>query len=201
MNYKNSRDAVWQLLIKNKVTTLPVSVHRLCRSEKIRLFTFSEGARLIKKLGLESHTEENDAFSFARIIFYDDRSSPQRQRFSVAHELGHIVLHAPTFPTVFNREISSNDNPLESEANVFASRLLAPMCVIHFLGLNSPKEIAKTCDISDVAAQIRYERLCAIRERDHLMRREKGYGCFLLSSLEKQVFQNFSPYIEKYRKY
>ena len=189
------------MLIKNKVTALPVSVHALCRQERIRLFSFSEGARLIKNLGLESHTEENDAFSFARIIFYDDRSSPQRQRFSVAHELGHIVLHAPTFPTVFNREISSNDNPLESEANVFASRLLAPMCVIHFLGLNSPEEIAKTCDISDIAAKIRYERLCAIRKRDHMMRKEKGYGCLLLSSLEKQVFQNFSPYIEKNRKY
>lgn len=197
MDYKKSRDAVWQILIKNKISSLPISVEKICRSEHIRLLTYREGAKIIERLSLEDHTKDNDAFSFSRIIFYDDRTSLARQWFSIAHELGHIILHQPTYPTVLNREMSSNDDPMEAEANVFASRLLAPMCVIHFLNLSTPQEIAELCQISRTAAEIRYQRLCLIRERDRKMVESKGYGCFLLSPLERKVCSNFKRYILK----
>ena len=197
MYYKKSRDAVWQILIKNKISSLPISVEKICRSECVRLLTYREGAKIIERLSLEDHTKDNDAFSFSRIIFYDDRTTLARQRFSVAHELGHIFLHQPTYPTVLNREISPNDDPMEAEANVFASRLLAPMCVIHFLNLSTPQEIAELCQISRTAAEIRYQRLCLIRERDRKMVGTKGYGCFLLSPLERKVYSRFKRYISK----
>lgn len=197
MDYKKSRDAVWQILIKNKISSLPISVEKICKSEHVRLFTYREGTKIIEQLSLESHTKGNDAFSFSQIIFYDDQTSLARQRFSIAHELGHIILHQPTYPTVLNREISPNDDPMEAEANVFASQLLAPMCVIHFLNVNTPQEIAELCQISRTAAEIRYQRLCLIRERDRKMVNTNGYGCFLLSPLERKVYTNFKRYILK----
>ena len=200
MNYKNSRDAAWQILSKNKISSLPISVEKICKAERIRLVTYAEGEETIRKLGLESHTVGNDAFSLAKIVFYDDTKPPARQRFSIAHEIGHIVLHDTDGATVLNREMSPNDDPLEHEANIFASRLLAPMCVLHFLGLNSPEEIAEVCHISMTAAQIRYQRLCELRERDAFFRLTKGYGCFLLSSLERKVYRQFEKYIEKNRR-
>lgn len=197
MNYKNARDAAWQLLIKNHVSELPIDVRKICKAERIRIFTYERGKKLIEALGLTEHTKENDAFSFARVIFYDDRTSPERQRFSIAHELGHILLHATDGATVYNREVSPNDNPIESEANVFASRLLAPLCVLHFLGVSSASEISALCAISAPASEIRYRRLCEIRERDAQMLRTRGRGCFLLSPLEREVYCNFKRYIKR----
>ena len=200
MNYKNARDEAWRLLIKNQVSELPIKVHKICKHEGIRFFTYARSKKLIESLELEEHTKENDAFSFARVIFYDDSTTLERQRFSIAHELGHIFLHALEDATVFNREVSPNEDPIESEANVFASRLLAPLCVLHFLGVNAPEEISALCAISRPAAEIRYRRLCEIRARDEEMRRRCGRGCFLLSPLEREVYRNFERYIKRNKK-
>lgn len=197
MNYKNARDEAWRLLIKNHTSELPVDVRKICKSERVRVLTYEQGKEVIESLGLQDHVRDNDAFSLARVIFYDDSTTPERQRFSIAHELGHIVLHASNGATVYNREVSPNDEPIESEANVFASRLLAPLCILHFLGVSSAQEISAFCAISNPAAEIRYRRLCKIRERDEQMRNKYGHGCFLLSPLERKVYRNFKRYIKK----
>lgn len=200
MNYKDSRDAAWKMLLKSKVSSLPVNVKKICKSEGIRLVSYSSGARVIHKLGLESNMVGNDAFSVGKVIFYDDKTSIGRQRFSIAHELGHIVLHCSERVTVYNREPSPNDDPIEAEANVFASRLLAPLCVLHYLNVKSAQEISELCNISSAAAKIRFERLCAVRERDRELRLFMGRGCFLLSPLEREVYRMFEGYIRKNRK-
>ena len=187
MNYKNSRDAAWQMLIKHKISDLPVSVAKICEAEHIRLFTYRDGWELIRSLCLEDHAVKNDAFTVKGVIFYDDSTPRSRQRFSIAHEIGHIVLHESDGVTVHNREMSPSDDPKEREANIFASRLLAPMCVLHSLGVDSPEEIAELCDISITAARIRYERLRLLRQRNK----------FLVSLLERKVYRRFRSYIKK----
>ena len=200
MNYKNSRDAAWQLLKKHKVSSLPVNLSTICKAEHIKLFTYQEGASLIKKLQLEGNMVENDAFSIGRIIFYNDQNIVTRQRFSIAHEMGHIFLHSTREATVYNREPTPNDNQLEAEANIFASRLLAPLCVLHYLNVQNAEDIFRLCNISMTAAQIRFKRLSEIRERDKTFRETKGYGCFLLSSHERAVFKRFTQFIEANQK-
>ena len=202
MNYNKSRDLAWEILINNNISNLPINVEEICKNEKINLITFSRGQNFIKELDLEEHVVDNDAFSIRSIIFYDDTKPTQRQRFSIAHELGHIFLHMnpPGRATVYNREPSPNDDPIETEANIFASRLLAPMCVIQFLNLNSAKEISEYCDISYTAAKLRFSRLCEIRKRNSIRRKEKNHGTFLLSKLERQVIENFKDYIDKNKK-
>lgn len=200
MNYKNSRDAAWQLLIKHKISSLPVNLSQICKAEHIKLFTYKEGKSFIRKLRLESNMIGNDAFSIGRIIFYDDKSTIARQRFSIAHEMGHIFLHSSKKATVYNREQTPNDNPIEAEANVFASRLLAPLCVLHYLHVQNPEEIADICNISMASAQIRFKRLCEIRKRDEIFCRTSGHGCFLLSPSEREVFGLFYTFIETHRK-
>ena len=200
MNYKNSRDIAWQLLIKHKISSLPVNLSKICKAEHIRLFSYQEGAKLIQKLQLEEHMVENDAFSIGRVIFYNEENIIARQRFSIAHEMGHIFLHSSRDATVYNRDPSPNDDPLETEANIFASRLLAPLCVLHYLNVRSPEEIAEICNISITAARIRMERLNEIRKRDEAFWRTSGRGCFLLSPYERTVFEMFAPFIETHRK-
>ena len=202
MNYTKSRDLAWKMLLNDSITKLPIDVVNICKKESINLFTYNQGKNFIKELDLEEHIKDNDAFSINNIIFYDDSKPSQRQRFSIAHELGHIFLHSETSgkATVYNREPAPTDNPIETEANIFASRLLAPLCVIQFLNLNSAKEIAEYCDISYTAAKLRFSRLCEIRKRNSERLKEKKHGTFLLSKLERQVIANFAEFIEKNKK-
>lgn len=200
MNYAKSRDLAWKILINSRIINLPVDVYKICSTERIAIFTYSEGQNIIKNLDLEEHILDNDAFSVGNMIFFDNTKPGPRQRFSIAHELGHIFLHNNNQATVYNREPSPNDDPVETEANIFASRLLAPLCVLQFLNLNSAKEISEYCDISYTAAKARLNRLCEIRKRNSERKKSKNHGTFLLSKLERKVLENFKDYIEKNKK-
>ncbi len=202
MNYAKSRDLAWKILINSGVNSLPIDVVAICKKEKISLFTYNQSMDFIKALGLEDNAKDNDAFSLNSMIFYDDTKPRERQRFSIAHELGHMFLHSETSgkATVYNREPQANDNPIEAEANIFASRLLAPLCVLQFLNLNSIKEVSEFCDISFSAAKLRFARLCEIRRRNSERRKSKNHGTFCISKLERELVENFKDFIEKNKK-
>ena len=179
-NYQNSRDAAWRLLIDMKIGELPVRPGAICRGLgiKVRYYTPEDG---------------NDGMSFLDngipIILVSRLASRARQRFTAAHELGHIVLgHVGRYALV-NREPSVQDDPVEQAANVFASRLLAPACVLWGCNARTAEEIATMCDISLQAAQFRAERMAVLYRRDK----------FLASPLEREVFRQFADYIAGHR--
>ena len=55
----------------------------------------------------------------ARIIFINGNMPNDRKRFTIAHELGHIVMHIPFIAI-------SEERNIESEANIFAGEFLMP---------------------------------------------------------------------------
>lgn len=65
------------------------------------------------------------------VIYYSKNDSPNRQRFTIAHELGHICEHlvpdSTDYPYIDFRieEECQNDN--EKKANIFAGELLIPL--------------------------------------------------------------------------
>lgn len=174
--YKISRDLAWQILLNEGVTELPVKIGPLCNQMGILMRYFSP-------------TDGNDGISTILngrpVIFVSNRCIQTRQRFTAAHELGHILLgHVGQYQLV-NREPSRDDNPIEQEANVFASRLLAPACVLWALNARTPEQIANLCQISYQAATFRSERMVVLYARDR----------FLSSPLEQQVYLQFSDFI------
>ena len=178
--YKESRDLSWRVLLNEGVTELPVQVTALCRQMGIRVSYFDP-------------VGDSDGYSTILLgmprIFVSRNCSAERQRFTIAHELGHILLgHVGKYELV-NREPSSADSPIEHEANVFASRLLAPACVLWALEAYSPEQIATLCRISYQAATFRAERMAVLKNR----------GRFLASPLERKVYEQFAPFIEKTR--
>ena len=122
-------------------------------------------------------------------IMVSNLTIPARQRFTCAHELGHIILgHVGRYDLVC-REPAPGDNPIEQAANVFASRLLAPACVLWGCGVQSAEDIAQLCDISRAAAEFRWSRM------QELYRRQR----FLTSPLERLVYAQFENYIKGHR--
>lgn len=191
--YKNSRNASWQILIENHISELPVKVSQICANYGIYIVSYKTADEYIRKMNYENHTKENDAFIFKNIIFYNEKCSIGRQRFSIAHELGHFFLHEGN--CIQCREPSPNDNPKEHEANVFASRLLAPACVLWGVGAKSPEQIAKLCDITISSATFRADRMNILysREKDFILKH--GKSCFLMSKLEQRVYTQFEDFI------
>lgn len=183
MNYKdyqNSRDAAWRLLLDLKVRELPVRPGVICRALGIKVRYYTPEDRNDGKCLL---------IGGVPVVLVSDAATRTRQRFTVAHELGHIVLgHVGRYELV-NREPSAGDNSIEQAANVFASRLLAPACVLWGCNARTAEEIATLCDISLQAAQFRAERMAELYRRDK----------FLTLPLEREVYHQFTDYIANHR--
>lgn len=174
--YQNSRDLAWEILIRENVASLPVMVGQLCHRIGIRVRYFRPEGR-------------SDGYCTIvggqPVIFVSDVCSVERQRFTAAHELGHILLgHVGKYQLV-NREPDPEDNPIEQAANVFASRLLAPAVILWALDARTPEEIGALCKISHQAAAFRAERMAILFQRNK----------FLASPLERQVYAQFTDFI------
>lgn len=63
-------------------------------------------------------------------IYVNKDELPLRQTFTVAHELGHKILHEEWAKSsnykVLMRDANGAEDPIEKEANVFAANLLVP---------------------------------------------------------------------------
>lgn len=77
----------------------------------------------VRVFSVTADTREIDAFSFWRngipFIFLSTTKSAERQRFDLAHELGHLILHG-------DFAVSPQGRERESEANAFAAAFLVP---------------------------------------------------------------------------
>lgn len=101
------------------------------------------------------------------VIEFDDREFPLRQRFTIAHELGHHVLGHTKDGHQFRDEVGKfNLNvtiPEETEANKFAAELLAPEIAIkHYVfnkNINSLTKLANLFSVSTVAMKYRLTNL------------------------------------------
>ena len=177
--YKKSRDLAWKVLLQEGVRELPVNIVGLCRKMGIRVQYFTPAAG-----GSDGYTT---IFLGVPMIFVSKECSPERQRFTIAHELGHILLDHVGQAELVNREPDPGDNPIEHEANVFASRLLAPACVLWALNVREPEEIAALCRISRQAAEFRAERMKLLYARNR----------FLYSPLEQKVHEQFREFMTR----
>lgn len=178
--YKNARNASWQCLIDFKISSLPTSVSQIAKTSDITILKNSA----VKML-------ESDESGFTAIqdnkfyIVYNDAQSTARNRFTIAHELGHIflghlVINTPEYKTFAIRE----DN--ESSANVFARDLLAPACVLHEMRITDARRIAKICNISLEAATYREKRMKELELRN----------AWYLNPLEIEVYKQFDNFIK-----
>lgn len=159
---KPNKEAL-RILRKYEITEPYVPVEGLPKKEGIRLLYLDLqddlcGLALIKH-GLKT-------------IVVNSNHHTNRQRFTIAHELGHFLLHNIALDTVHvdaglimrrDRSSSTGEDRLEVEANAFASTLLMPKFMLDkhvpseldFTDDGRMKEIARLFRVSPAALQFR----------------------------------------------
>lgn len=117
-----------EILEESQVTAPPVPVERIARKLSAHL-RFSP---LDKELSGMVFVKDDTP-----IIGVNALHHPNRQRFTIAHECGHLVLHRAqvtkevhvdkAFPMLMRDAVSAASvDPMEIEANLFAAELLMP---------------------------------------------------------------------------
>lgn len=96
-------------------------------------------------------------------IVINKEDHPRRQRFTVAHEISHFVLHRDLIGDEFVEDAMYR-GPLGGAAETQANRLAADILMPHFLirplwrdGVRQPEELARRFDVSASAMAIRLE--------------------------------------------
>ena len=179
--YKNVRNSAWQALLDFNVTKLPVSVNSIAKQLGIKVIKNSDIHELQNgERGVTLFKNEH------WYIIFDDAESVPVCRFTVAHELGHILLGHMLVNDIKYRTFEKRDEE-EQAADMFAARLLAPACVLHELHATTATEIAKICNISMPAAEKRAERMAILEARNK----------YYLHPLERRVRQQFDDFIKQ----
>ena len=101
-------------------------------------------------------------------IYYNPNHHENRQRFTIAHELAHLLLGHLNDNQRLYRDFTDNFknttyNPKEVEANQMAAKILMPEDKLDFLiykkGITSIKELAKIMRVSEAAMLYRLKNL------------------------------------------
>ncbi len=180
--YRNVRNSAWQCLIDFNISYLPTNVLQITNTAGIKVVKDSD-VRMLASNEMGASYVIDDEWH----IVYRDNNSHQVNRFTIAHELGHIFLGHELRQGKHARTFGKSQPKEESEANTFAYRLLSPACVIWALDLHEADEIASLCDIPLADAKNRADRMKILYDRNK----------FLLSNLEKQVYRKFEEFINK----
>jgi|CXWL01.1.fsa_nt_gi hypothetical protein len=162
---------VEELLQKNGIIAPPVPVDKIARSCGATIAQAPDEKGLSGFLLRESPSHV--------VIGVNKGHGESRKRFTVAHELGHLVLHAAErihvdrSSVVFLRSPNSSKgvDPAEMEANLFAAELLMPRRFLEndvdvkkgvdlLDDKESIKRLARRYEVSEQAMTIRLANVC-----------------------------------------
>ena len=164
--YAYARQRAYQLLCELEIDRLPVdpwkiaealpNVH-ICKWTVLRDNCGDPDPLFINKEGADAKTQHLRGQA-DYLVVYDDRvENYQRVRWTIAHEIGHIVLgHLVSFDaTALCRGTltEAEYKVLEREADTFAVNLLVPMTIINRLpSIKTKADFMELCDLSGKAS-------------------------------------------------
>lgn len=164
---RNISNRAQDVLQDNGVTAPPIPVDRIAKALGAQL----RYSPLDDELSGMIYVKEGTS-----IIGVNSLHHPNRQRFTIAHECGHLILHKAQitkevhvdklFPMMLMRNSvsSAGVNEVEIEANLFAAELLMPASLLKKMLDDNPVDIedegavnalAKTFKVSSAAMRFR----------------------------------------------
>lgn len=129
-DYKKAMESALSIVRQNGYVEPPISPI---------LIASSQGVNVVE---MEMTSSFNEVAGFIDIrgsrIVVNKNDPTNRQSFTIAHELGHYILHKQLIeadPEVYSvlyrkNNISDKGNPIEQEANCFAANLLVPLNIL-----------------------------------------------------------------------
>lgn len=190
--------ASWLALLACSSGDLPVNVSALCHSYGIYVRSYVQAQNLLRLLHLEQSALNSAGFSFfwrgEHWILYDEDRPLDQLRFTVAHELGHCLLHHLDGQSSLldaHSSFSLDALLMEQQADLFAAALLSPACVLWGRGVTQAEQIAALCCIPSAAAECRMQRLHLLYLWNERFQSAYGQGFLMASPLERRVYQKF----------
>lgn len=140
--YDEIKKTVAALYKKYDLKHYPIDAFSLCKKMGITLIPYTS-LPLAERIracdaspdGFFAEYEENKTISW--VIFYNDTTIPERIRFTILHEIGHIVL-----------EHMEHSDVAEAEANFFAKYAIAPPPIVHLFKPEDPYDIMESFGLS-----------------------------------------------------
>lgn len=160
---KSVAASLYQAYVKDG-GTLPVDVEKLVAQQ---------GIEVVREAGSDSLSGMLIVDDEGAFVVVNSNDVRKRQRFTLAHELAHFVLHRPEGEAVFHRDekASQGTDRVEMDANAFAAELLMPeeavraeasTCDLDLVtddGLRNIRAMAKRFGVSEQAMSFRLQNL------------------------------------------
>lgn len=132
------------------------------RGEKIPVVVKGRSSSYLDGISGQARLAKEDDDSYFYLCEYNREEISYRNRFTIAHELGHVVLghvvegKAPKRDTTF-----TNKDPDEKHANAFAAGLLMPEKYVRkfYRSADSIQELADAFGVSTAAMNFRLKNL------------------------------------------
>jgi Zn-dependent peptidase ImmA (M78 family) len=123
-NWNNAREKARALVARYDFKKPPINVFEIAENEGIKVVFFNPDGQTSDVSGLLEKDKKK--------IYLNATESPQRQAFTLAHELAHYYLdHKPDEYGVLKRNVAYADKPpKEKEADMFAAELLMPTSIV-----------------------------------------------------------------------
>lgn len=180
--YAKIRNATWELLIKHDIRELPVDIISIAIENGIHVV--KNGDMNILKQG---ENGVSIVYEDSQYIIYDESKSKNIIQFTIAHETGHYFLGHPLIEENGFRKFDASKPKKETEADMFAVRLLTPMCIFHELGVQTLEEFTKISGLPPNLVKPRYERYIELEQRNK----------YYTSKKERILKEQFELYIKE----
>lgn len=149
-NYQKATNAAYELLAEQNLLELPVNLNKILYhfQKSARLMTYSQMAARFN-LTVDQYknivpseygfTMKKEGLSY---ILYNEEKGYYTNRFTIAHEIGHIILGH-----------NADDSVAKREANCFARNLLCPLPVIDTLCIDTINDYTGWFHVSELMAE------------------------------------------------
>jgi hypothetical protein len=153
--WKRSVEIAQNFIFDIGIRCLPVDPFSLYAKSGWVLLTYAQAKMIYPNFNPNQiMKQKTDAKTFLKdgfyITIYNEKLHPKRIRWTIGHEIGHILLgHFNFEKTYANIGLSGEEREvLEDEANIFCAELMSPFCILKELKATS---VQKICDITDLS--------------------------------------------------
>lgn len=127
MDKKQIKMQAEQFCQDNGINEYPVKIVNICNQKGIKVFEEYINPDVSGLIVVDE--KEWEKYGTNKFIVVNLADSPERRRFTIAHELAHYVLHRRDNLLYAHRDVNNQSlrqNEIEAEANYFATNILMP---------------------------------------------------------------------------